>query len=314
MPNTCIESQRLHRQPNCRAPLAARSCGLWDCGAAGRRPEQVEFRMDIRPEWMGWVGLAACGAVVGSFLNVVIHRLPIMILDDGERAGRFNLAWPASHCPSCRRKISCIDNIPLISFLVLRGRCRACGTGIAIRYPLVELLGMLVPVIFASKFGFSVSMVAAVLFGWAAIAIAFIDYEALIVPDSIVHPLLWAGLLFSVMPVFVDSHAAILGAATGFGSFRIVHMAGTQLAGKVILGWGDLKLFAAIGAWVGVSQLPVVLFIGCVSGSVVGISLILSGSQRRDQPIPFGPFLLLGALLSLGWGEYLVAAYWRIIT
>jgi len=270
--------------------------------------------------------LLACGAlglVVGSFLNVVIYRLPLMMetawnRECREHAGvsadtheqqRFNLLTPASRCPQCDHRISALENIPLISYLFLKGRCSGCGTSISIRYPAVELATAILSVVTALHFGYSLQTVAALGFTWALIALFLIDFDHQILPDSITLPLLWTGLLLSLFNLFVDSHNSIVGAIAGYLALWTIFHAFKLLTGKEGMGYGDFKLLAAIGAWVGWQSLPVVILFSSVVGAAIGISLMLFKGRDHSQPMPFGPFLAAAGWMTLLWGNDIIRLY-----
>ena len=270
--------------------------------------------------------LLACGAlglVVGSFLNVVIYRLPLMmetawnrecrehagISADTHEQQRFNLLTPASRCPQCDHRISALENIPLISYLFLKGRCSGCGTSISIRYPAVELATAILSVVTALHFGYSLQTVAALGFTWALIALFLIDFDHQILPDSITLPLLWTGLLLSLFNLFVDSHNSIVGAIAGYLALWTIFHAFKLLTGKEGMGYGDFKLLAAIGAWVGWQSLPVVILFSSVVGAAIGISLMLFKGRDHSQPMPFGPFLAAAGWMTLLWGNDIIRLY-----
>jgi len=270
--------------------------------------------------------LLACGAlglVVGSFLNVVIYRLPLMmetawnrecrehagISADTDEQQRFNLLTPASRCPQCDHRISALENIPLISYLFLKGRCSGCGTSISIRYPAVELATAILSVVTALHFGYSLQTVAALGFTWALIALFLIDFDHQILPDSITLPLLWTGLLLSLFNLFVDSHNSIVGAIAGYLALWTIFHAFKLLTGKEGMGYGDFKLLGALGAWVGWQSLPVVILFSSVVGAAIGISLILFKGRDHSQPMPFGPFLAAAGWMTLLWGNDIIRLY-----
>ncbi|MDH3972047.1 MAG: A24 family peptidase, partial [Gammaproteobacteria bacterium] len=245
--------------------------------------------------------LIACGAlglVVGSFLNVVIYRLPVMmerswnrecrehagVSADTDEQQRFNLLTPASRCPQCDHRISALENIPLISYLFLKGRCSGCGTSISIRYPAVELATAILSVVTALHFGYSLQTVAALGFTWALIALFLIDFDHQILPDSITLPLLWTGLLLSLFNLFVDSHNSIVGAIAGYLVLWTIFHAFKLLTGKEGMGYGDFKLLGALGAWVGWQSLPVVILFSSVVGAAIGITLMLFKGRDHSQP------------------------------
>jgi leader peptidase (prepilin peptidase)/N-methyltransferase len=271
-------------------------------------------------------GCGVIGLLVGSFLNVVIYRLPIMLqqawsrecrelageaLATGAGEATFNLVVPASRCPHCQRRIHAMENIPVLSFLLLKGRCAGCGTAIPRRYPLVELVTALLSVVVALHFGFGTQALAALLFTWAMVPLFMIDFDHQILPDSITLPLLWAGLLLSLFGVFVDSTTSIIGAAAGYLSLWSIYHVFRLLTGKEGMGYGDFKLLGAIGAWVGWQQLPVVILFSSIVGAAIGIGLILLKGRDHDQPMPFGPFLAAAGWLTLLWGQDIIRAYLR---
>jgi leader peptidase (prepilin peptidase)/N-methyltransferase len=268
----------------------------------------------------------ALGLVVGSFLNVVIYRLPVMLerawrAECSELAGdgtaqsadkkTFNLLTPASRCPHCNHRIGALENIPLLSYLYLKGRCAGCQAPISIRYPLIESVTALLSIIVAARFGYSVQALAALLFTWALIPLFMIDFDRQILPDSITLPLLWAGLLLSLPGVFVDSTTSIIGAAAGYLSLWSIYHLFRLLTGKEGMGYGDFKLLGAIGAWVGWQALPVVILFSSVVGAAIGIGLILFRGRDHNLPMPFGPFLAAAGWLTLLWGNDIISLYLR---
>jgi leader peptidase (prepilin peptidase) / N-methyltransferase len=278
------------------------------------------------------------GLLVGSFLNVVIYRLPVMlerqwreqfsdpvaVAADGQGTGdtpaapspRFNLVVPRSACPACKAPITALQNIPVFSYLVLRGRCASCGVRISIRYPLIELLSGLLSAAVAWKFGFGWQTAAAILFTWFLIALTFIDVDNQLLPDDLTLPLLWIGLLLSLWaaqrggpPVPVDAHSSIIGAIAGYLSLWSVYHLFRLLTGKEGMGYGDFKLFAALGAWLGWKMLfPIILFAATV-GATVGITMLAFGGRSRSTPIPFGPFLAAAGWLTLMFGPEVITTY-----
>jgi leader peptidase (prepilin peptidase)/N-methyltransferase len=257
------------------------------------------------------ITLGLVGAVIGSFLNVVIHRLPVMIArdpppsgspDDGER---YDLALPPSACPGCGHRLRPWENVPLLSYALLRGRCSACAAPIGWRYPVVEALAAAAGPLLTLHFGMTEQGLAATVFVWFAIAITAIDLRHLLIPDLLSLPLLWLGLLISTRNIFVASAPAIIGAAAGYLAFFVISRVGARVSGRAVMGGGDAKLFAAIGAWIGWSHLPEAAVIASLLGSVVGIALVLTGKQDRSQPVPFGPFLLAGGVAALLGGSLL---------
>ncbi len=269
------------------------------------------------------------GLVVGSFLNVVIHRVPKMLerewreqcseLNRGESDGftgadpaalpRFDLVSPRSLCPSCAHAIGALENIPVLSYLFLRGRCAACKTHISLRYPLVEILTAALSAFVAYYFGLSLQTLAALLFVWAMIALAFIDFDTQLLPDNITLPLLWGGLLFNLGAVFTDLNSAVIGAAAGYLTLWSVYWLFKLATGKEGMGFGDFKLLGAIGAWFGWQLLPVTILLSSLVGAIIGIGLIVFARHGRNVPIPFGPYLVLAALIALFWGPAINRAY-----
>jgi len=264
------------------------------------------------------------GLMIGSFLNVVIHRLPVILErqwsrqchehlelapEGGTDDRTFNLVRPASRCPHCGHRIRALENIPVLSFLILRGRCSACAAPIPLRYPLVETATALLSVGVVVHFGFTPQALAALLFTWVMIPLCLIDYDRQLLPDTLTLPLLWTGLLLSLRPVFAASHDSIIGAAAGYLSLWLVFQLFRLATGKEGMGFGDFKLLAAIGAWTGWQLLPVVILLSSVVGAVTGILLILLKGHERSQPLPFGPFLASAGWITLLWGRDILDCY-----
>src|SRR5579871_44052 len=264
------------------------------------------------------------GLAVGSFLNVVIHRLPRMMERDwraqcAELAGHsietlpaYNLAVPPSACPACGHRLTALENIPLLSYLALRGRCSACHTRIGLRYPLVELLTGLLLGYTGWHFGFSPAGCAAMVLVAALLALSFIDFDTQYLPDSITLPLLWAGLLVNVPGTFVDLRSAVIGAAAGYLILWSVYWVFKLATGKEGMGFGDFKLLAAIGAWLGWKMLPFVILGSSLVGAVVGIALIVLAKRGREVPIPFGPYLAAAGAAALFVGDRVVNYYLNV--
>ncbi|MDX5364219.1 MAG: A24 family peptidase [Pseudazoarcus pumilus] len=264
---------------------------------------------------------ALLGLFVGSFLNVVIHRLPRMMEREwhaqaaelrGEHAPelpRYNLATPSSTCPHCGHRITALENIPLLSYIVLRGRCAHCAAPIAPRYPAVEALSALVAGYAALHFGFSLALLGALLFLWAVIALAAIDLDTQFLPDQITLPLLWLGLLINLDGIYASLPDAVIGAVAGYLSLWSVYWLFRLTTGKEGMGYGDFKLLAAIGAWLGWQALPLVILLSSLVGAVVGISLIVLRQHERSTPIPFGPYLAAAGAIALFWGNDIVDAW-----
>ncbi len=265
--------------------------------------------------------VTAMSLAIGSFLNVVIHRLPKMMerqwrdelleLNGQEipASPRCNLMVPRSACPACNHPIRALENIPVLSYLVLRGKCSACNAGISLRYPFVEALTAALSGYIAWRYGFSWHTLATLVFVWAMIALAFIDLDTFYLPDNITLPLLWAGLFVNMGGVFVDLESAVIGAIAGYLALWLVFWGYKLVTGKDGMGYGDFKLLAAIGAWLGWKMLPVVILLSSFVGAIVGISLIVFARHGRNVPIPFGPYLVMGGLIALFWGDQLLQYY-----
>lgn len=261
------------------------------------------------------------GLLVGSFLNVVIHRLPLMMhrewlhqchdmleLPETETEV-LTLSKPRSRCPHCGHAITALENIPVLSYLLLRGRCKACKAPISKRYPLIELLTAIISGIVAWHFGFGFAAIGALFLSWALIALTCIDIDHQLLPDSITLPLLWLGLIFNLFGIFTDLHSAVIGAMAGYLSLWLVYHAFRLATGKEGMGFGDFKLLAALGAWLGWQALPMIILLSSLVGALVGIGLILFKQQHRDKPIPFGPYLAAAGWLALVWGDALTQGY-----
>ena len=246
--------------------------------------------------------------LIGSFLNVVIVRLPRQMhwqweKDEQGAAPPPGIAWPPSHCPSCEHALSWWENLPLLSYLLLHGRCRACGAGISLRYPLVEALTALLSLVVVLILGPQWSTVAALVLTWALIALAFIDLEHFLLPDRITLPLLAMGLLVNTIGGFTDPLSALIGAVSGYGLLWAVYHAYRALTGREGFGYGDFKLLGALGAWLGWQLLPLVILLSAGVGAAIGITLILIRRHQRSEPLPFGPFLAGAGWLALLWGQ-----------
>ncbi len=263
------------------------------------------------------------GLIVGSFLNVVIHRLPEMMMrewrlqchelqggtpDEADHEP-FSLSTPRSRCPACGHLITPRENIPLLSYLLLKGRCAGCGKPISLRYPLVETLTALLSALVVWHFGFDWQAAAALLLTWALIPLIFIDLDHQLLPDDITLPLLWLGLGLSLFGIFTDPRSAILGAMAGYLSLWSVYILFKVATGKEGMGYGDFKLLALFGAWLGWQAIPLIIILSSLTGAVVGITLILLRRHDRGTPIPFGPYLATAGWIALMWGEPITQAY-----
>jgi leader peptidase (prepilin peptidase)/N-methyltransferase len=256
------------------------------------------------------------GLVVGSFLNVVIHRLPRMLALDPEHGidrppgtDVYNLARPGSHCPRCGHAIAPWDNVPVLSWIVLRGRCRHCRTPIPLRYPLVELASALGAGALTLLVSDPVRAVAGMLLYWILLVLTVIDLDHRVLPDEITLPGIWLGLLVNVPGILTSLRSAVLGAVVGYLALWSLFHVFRLLTGKEGMGYGDFKLYALLGAWLGLSELPLVVLVASAFGSVVGLGLIATRRLGRDTPIPFGPFLAAGGLVSLVAGRALTSGW-----
>jgi leader peptidase (prepilin peptidase)/N-methyltransferase len=289
---------------------------------------------------VAWVALIfVIGLLVGSFLNVVIHRVPIMLerewksqaeqilSGDTEPAlaseptpatERYNLVVPRSACPKCGAMITASQNIPVISYLFLRGKCANCSTPISVRYPIVELITAILSACVAWKFGVHWYTAAALFLTWMLIAMSGIDFDTTLLPDNMTLPLLWVGLLLSVVGTDasiglpVDMRSSIIGAVAGYLSLWTVYHLFKLITGKEGMGYGDFKLFGALGAWFGWQSLPLIILLSAFTGAVVGITLIVVRGRDRNIPIPFGPYLAAAGWIALMWGDQLIGSYLRM--
>jgi leader peptidase (prepilin peptidase) / N-methyltransferase len=274
------------------------------------------------------------GLVVGSFLNVVIHRLPRMLERDWDDqaadlleqkklsevakklragdSGRYNLMTPASTCPHCGHKIHAYENIPIVSYALLRGRCSACKASISMRYPIVEAISGILAAYIGWRFGLTLTMVGTLIFAWALVALTAIDIDTQLLPDDITLPLVWLGLLVNLSNGFTPLASAVIGAITGYLSLWAVYWLFKIATGKEGMGYGDFKLLAAIGAWLGWKMLPIVILLSSLVGAIVGIALIVFTRHGRNTPIPFGPYLAVAGLIALFWGETINRTYLQL--
>ncbi len=271
------------------------------------------------------------GLILGSFLNVVILRLP-RIMEEGwardcaeltdaaetdtkapiQPAARLSLSSPPSTCPACGHRIRAYENIPILSYLLLRGRCSACNASISPRYPIIEGFTALLTLVVVLQFGLTWQTPPALLLTWGLIALAVIDYDTQLLPDNIILPLLWLGLILSLFDLFTDSQSAILGSVAGYLSLWIVFQLFRLATGKEGMGYGDFKLLALFGAWLGWQFLPQIILLSALTGALFGLLLMATGRHHKDQPMPFGPFLAAAGWISLIWGEAINDAYLRI--
>ncbi|MCA3152956.1 MAG: prepilin peptidase, partial [Rhodocyclaceae bacterium] len=263
--------------------------------------------------------------MIGSFLNVVVHRLPKMMEREwaaqcAELAGTepepqlaFNLAKPRSHCPSCSAPITALQNLPLVSWMALRGRCASCGVAIPLRYPLVEATTGAIAGFLAWHYGFGPAAALAFAFCATMLALALIDFDTQLLPDSLTLPLLWAGLLVNIWGIFAPLQEAVIGAAAGYLSLWTVYWGFKLVTGREGMGYGDFKLLAAIGAWLGWQALPLVILLSSLAGAVIGIALIAAARMGRSVPMPFGPYLVIAGVVALVWGDDIIAGYLKLM-
>lgn len=265
------------------------------------------------------------GLLFGSFLNVVIHRLPRMLerrwreecahytadasAPASETSAPYNLVVPVSACPSCGRKIKPWENIPVISYLALRGRCAGCKTHISLRYPAIELLTALLSITVVWHFGATPAAAGALVFVWTLISASAIDIGHYLLPDALTLPLLWLGLLFNAWGTYVPLQQAVIGAAAGYLILWLVYHGFRLFTGKEGMGRGDFKLLACLGAWAGWRMLPLIVLAAAAMGALIGGAWLLSSRRGREHPIPFGPFLAAAGVLALFAGPSIVHAY-----
>lgn len=262
------------------------------------------------------------GLIVGSFLNVLVHRLPIMLqrqwqtearevleLPSEDTSARYNLFLPPSQCPQCEHRIRPWENIPVLSYVLLRGRCSSCRTAINARYPLVELGCAVMTVFVAWHLGASVSSLALMLLSWGLLAMSLIDIEHRLLPDVLVLPMLWLGLAVNAFELFVPLEDAVWGAIAGYLSLWSVFWLFKIVTGKEGMGYGDFKLLALIGAWGGWQILPLTLILSSVLGAIIGLIMLRAKGLAASTPIPFGPYLAIAGWIALLWGGQITASY-----
>ena len=278
---------------------------------------------------------ALLGLVVGSFLNVVIHRLPQMLdrewdaqaadlleqkgsadaaakLRGAGAAARYNLVTPPSTCPHCGHRIRAWENIPILSYVFLRARCAACKAPISVRYPIVEAVSGILSGYIGWRYGLTLATVGALFLMWSLIALTVIDIDTQLLPDDITLPLIWVGLLVNLNGTFVPLQGAVIGAVAGYLSLWAVYWLFKLATGKEGMGYGDFKLLAAVGAWLGWKMLPVVILLSSLVGAIVGIGLIIFARHGRNTPIPFGPYIAAAGLIALFWGETINRTYLQL--
>lgn len=263
--------------------------------------------------------------LIGSFLNAAIYRLPMMLHREWDtdcyehlnadnpdyipkETEQFNLFVPRSACPTCDHPISSLENIPVLSYLMLGGKCKGCKTRISMQYPIIEILTSVVSMFIAWKFGYGWPMLAVLVFAWAMITLGMIDVNTMLLPDSLTLPLMWLGLLLNYFGLFIDLHSAVIGAVFGYLSLWSVYQLFKLITGKEGMGYGDFKILAAIGAWGGWQIIPFAIFASACLGAVIGIILIKMKNQENGQPIPYGPWLAIAGLIGLIWRDEIILA------
>lgn len=290
--------------------------------------DDIVFIFQSSP-WLFYTTVLFLGLCVGSFLNVVAYRLPLMMERDwklechefleqeapvmDDRLKSINLSTPASACPNCGHKLHFWENIPVISYLFLRAKCSSCQTEISIQYPAVELITGLASLITAFTFGVTVQTLAALFFTWVLIALTLIDLKKQLLPDDMTLPLLWAGILLSFFNLFTDLSSSVIGVMAGYLILWSVYQLFKLATKKEGMGFGDFKLLAALGAWMGYGMLPLIILISSVVGSIAGISMLFFGKTKQQQPIPFGPYLAVAGWIALLWGETINRTYLSFI-
>jgi leader peptidase (prepilin peptidase)/N-methyltransferase len=274
--------------------------------------------------WLFYTAMVLFGLCIGSFLNVVIYRLPVMLERDWrqqcrefldidtpqkEQTDKITLATPASSCPHCGHKIRLWENIPLISYIMLGGKCASCKSPISIQYPAIEATTAIMSVAVTWKFGVTTQTAGALLFTWTLIALTMIDVHKQLLPDNLTLPLLWLGLLFALFDTYSSLQASVIGAMAGYLALWSVFHIFKLVTGKEGMGFGDFKLLAAMGAWMGWTMLPQIILVSSVVGAIAGSVMLLTGKTRTQQPIPFGPYLAAAGWIALLWGYDINQAY-----
>ncbi len=272
--------------------------------------------------------VSVIGLCIGSFLNVVIYRLPVMMQQEwrqqcqqflelesstSENSPAINLLYPDSHCPYCQQAIKFYHNIPVVSYLFLKGHCAYCQHSISWRYPLIELLTAIVSIIVCYHFGYGLALLAGLVLSWMLITLTFIDFDHQLLPDSLTLSGLWLGLLLSLTDIFTTPATSILGAAGGYLSLWLVYQGFKLVTGKEGMGYGDFKLLAMLGAWLGWQMLPAIIFLSSLVGAVIGILLVIFKGRDHQIPIPFGPYLAVAGWIALLWGQEINDWYLKTI-
>ena len=275
-------------------------------------------------QWLFYTAIVLFSLCVGSFLNVVIYRLPVMLerdwrqqcrefLEIGTEGGvqneKISLAKPASTCPHCGHRIRAWENIPLLSYILLRGKCASCKSPISLQYPAIEAITAIMSLAVAWKFGFTLQTAGALLFTWTLIALTMIDIHKQLLPDNLTLPLLWLGVVFALFDTYTSLKASVVGAIAGYMLLWTVFQVFRLVTGKEGMGFGDFKLLAAMGAWLGWTMLPQIVLVSSVVGAIIGSIMLVTGRTRTQQPIPFGPYLAMAGWIALLWGHEINQAY-----
>jgi len=275
-------------------------------------------------QWLFYTAIVLFSLCIGSFLNVVIYRLPVMLERDwhdqcqefleltptDERKNeKLGLAAPASRCPHCGHKIRIHENIPVVSYVLLGGKCASCKTPISIQYPLIETVTAIMSVVVAWKYGVTFQTFGALLFTWTLIALTMIDVQKQLLPDNLTLPLLWLGMIFALFQTYTSLQASVIGAIAGYLVLWTVFHLFKLVTGKEGMGFGDFKLLAAMGAWMGWAMLPQIILVSSVVGAIAGSIMLVTGKTRSQQPIPFGPYLAAAGWIALLWGQEINQAY-----
>jgi len=269
------------------------------------------------------IAMALLGLIVGSFLNVVIYRLPKMMEQDwheqccdlleikheNKEEQQVGLFFPGSSCPVCHHKITALENIPVISYLYLKGRCKSCKAKISPQYPIIEILTGLTSAYVAWHFGFNLQTLFAVLLTWALICLSIIDLEHSLLPDDITLPFLWLGLACNIFGIFTDIYSSLIGAMLGYSVLWIIFMSFKIVTGKEGMGYGDFKLLSLLGAWFGWQYLPLVILLSSIAASLIGIAMIIFRGREKSAAFPFGPYIAIAGWVTLIWGEELIGIY-----
>ena len=271
------------------------------------------------------MALGILGLLIGSFLNVVIFRLPKIMQRESDNyvaqesgkeiphPERYNLILPRSACPSCGHQITALENIPVFSYLIIGGKCTSCKAPISKRYPMIEAITGLLSAFMIWHFGSGLPGLGAMVFVWFLVAMTFIDADTQLLPDDLTLPLLWGGLLLNVFSTFTSLESAVIGATAGYLSLWSVYWLFKLATGKEGMGYGDFKLLAALGAWMGWSMLPLIILMSSAVGAIIGISMIVLGKLGKGKPIPFGPYLAIAGVIALVWGKTLTNQYLGMI-